>query len=136
MHVGNFHPLVLHYPIVLLSAVVVFDAVSCFTKKDFEKPALWTLIFAIAFLVPTIITGLFATKFYSPTNAYLVNHRLLAFVTSGFSLVHLIFRLYLRKKSISGRTKWLLLFSVINFVLVTVTADFGGILAFGKSPFR
>ena len=135
VHIGDFHPLVLHYPIVLVSAVVTFDGVSCFTKRNFEDLTLWTLIVAVAFFIPTVITGLYAAKFYSQINPTLMTHRTMAFVTSGFSVIHLFFRFYLRKKGVTGRAKWLFLLSAINFALVAVTADFGGVLVFGKSPF-
>ena len=131
----DFHPVVLHYPIVLISVVPVFDSLSLLTKKSFENLALWSLFFGVAFLIPTLLTGLLAAKFYPPTKAILINHRTMAFIASGFSLLHLFFRFYLKRQNIVSRGKWLILLSVINFVLIAVTSDLGGILAFGRSPF-
>lgn len=134
MIIPDFHPLVLHYPIVLMTAVFAFDIAAYFTKRDCKKFALWALVFAIAFLVPTMITGLLAEDFYSPENKILNNHRNLAFVTLGFSVLHLLVRVLMLKKVLVAKKMQLLFLSAINFGLVTVTAHFGGKLVFGGVP--
>lgn len=135
MHIGDLHPLLLHYPIVLLTAVAAFDLFRFFSKRDFEELSLWILGFAVIFLVPTILTGIYAGEFYPENNEILITHRTLAYVTGGFSLLHLIIRLYMWKNKTHHRNRWLLLLSLINFALVAATADFGGLLAFGKTIF-
>ncbi|MBS0652919.1 MAG: DUF2231 domain-containing protein [Verrucomicrobia bacterium] len=135
MHIGDFHPLVLHYPIVLLTAVAALDVFRFFSKKNFEELALWILGFAVIFLIPTIVSGLYAGQFYAQNNEVLITHRTMAYVTGGFSVLHLIIRMHMWRKKSKNRNRWFLLLSLINFALVAVTADFGGLLVFGKTIF-
>ncbi|MFQ6604354.1 MAG: DUF2231 domain-containing protein [Fidelibacterota bacterium] len=59
----KIHPLLIHFPIALFGLAVVFDWLALWRKDDrFEFASFWTLGFAVAAVVPVVITGFIADQ--------------------------------------------------------------------------
>lgn len=134
MRIGYFHFLILHYPIVLATALVAFDGITLVFKKNFERLAFWTLFFTVFTTIPTVITGSYAADFYASKSNILLCHEILAYITTGFIAFYFLLRIYMEKKKNPNRSKWFFFLSLITFGLIALTAHFGGLLAFGKMP--
>lgn len=134
MHFGDLHPIFLHFPIVMLTMVLLMDLYQWITKKDWGRANLYLTFWAVLFLIPTILTGLSAAGRFNAESAALLSHRNYGFVTFGFSIVHWIYRYNLYKKGVAlARIKTLALVSFINFLLISITAEKGGMLTFGHT---
>src|SRR6188474_1893273 len=88
----NFHPLVIHFPIVLVMAAAVVDLVDvAFERSVWLKSATTTLYITAALsLIVTFLTGLQAQgSVLIPGMAYpvLAEHRLWALITMTYCIV-------------------------------------------------
>lgn len=80
--------------------------------------------------MPTVITGLILAG-WSIDNAELLAHRNWALATLIYTGLHAIFRGFSLVKEKSS--PFYILLSLINLILIGITADFGGLVAFGFS---
>ncbi len=133
---GEFHPILNHFPIVLLTLVFGLDIVKIFTKKNYYSIAKRALLLAVFFFIPTLITGLLAAQSYASTNHVMILHRTLAFITLGITLIHAAFRYYADIKLKTRWKRYFILFSFINIVFIGATSEEGGLLAYGKTIFQ
>ena len=67
MSLDEIHPLVIHFPIALLSTGFLCDLISCVLKnKGLEKAGWWNLVFGTVSSVFALITGLLMDMGSSP----------------------------------------------------------------------
>ena len=130
----DFHPVILHFPIVLFWTGLVFDLLSWVWKKQTYPAGHWIIIAAALMSIPTVITGLMAAD-ELPPSPDIIHHRNMALITASFGLLHAAFRLYILMKNKIFRGSLLVLLSLINVGLVSLTAEYGGIVAFKKGIF-
>lgn len=120
----------LHFPIVLFWVAFVYDALSAFFKVNSYPAAHWFVIMGALTAVPTVITGLIAFQSHI-NNPFVLMHRNWALATFTCAFFYALYRLYLLRKKTGGPRYLLVLLSAITVLLISITADFGGKVAFG-----
>jgi uncharacterized membrane protein len=130
---GQYHVVFLHFPIVLFWVAFIYDVLGAFFKVNSYPAAHWFILVAAAAAVPTVITGLIVlqTKLDNP---FVYLHRNWALTTFVFAFFYALYRLYLLSKKRVGPKYILVLLSAITVALISITADFGGKVAFGTQP--
>jgi uncharacterized membrane protein len=136
MDIGNFHPIIVHFPVVFFTLTVVFDlAQYFFFDKRPSYYSHWLFLVGAVTVVPSIITGLLASNAY-PDSLSLHLHKALAFFLAALIFTQVAIRIgFLRNYSLIS-SKYVVFFSVIIFLIVSLTGDVGGVLARGTSPFQ
>jgi uncharacterized membrane protein len=130
---GQFHVVILHFPIVLFWTAFVYDILGAFFKVNSYPAAHWFVIIAAAAAVPTVITGLIALQ-AKMDNPFVYLHRNWALTTFVFGFFYALYRLYLLRKQTAGPKYLLVFLSAIIVALISITADLGGKVAFGAPP--
>jgi len=132
---GQWHVIVLHFPIVLFYTGLVFDLLGEKHKIKVYPAGHWIVIMAAVLTIPTVITGLGLTSAFEK-NRYFIPHRNWGFATLAFGLFNGYVRYYtLRYKKVFR--PWILIsLSVICTILVSITADWGGLVGFGYGFFK
>jgi uncharacterized membrane protein len=130
MDIGQYHVVILHFPIVLFWTAFIYDALGAFFKVKSYPAAHWFVIIAAAAAVPTVITGLIALQHHL-NNPFVLIHRNWALTTFTFAFFYALYRLYLLRKKKMGPKYLLVLLSGITVVLISITAEYGGKVAFG-----
>lgn len=125
MNIGVFHPVLLHFPIVLLFTALAFDIL----KKS--TTAHWIVIVAAAIAIPTVITGLEASETYHPGLAFIEIHERWALITLSYTILHALFRAYILLKKRVFSLYLFIALSLVNVALVSVTAEYGGMVTRG-----
>lgn len=130
-----FHAMILHFPIVLFWLGFIFDLLGLVFKFKVYPAGHWIIIGAALIAVPTALAGLEASQSF-PGNPFIIIHRNWALATVTYGLMHGAFRFYalIKKKQVAPLI-WTLL-SIINVGLISMTAEYGGWVAFGKSLFK
>jgi uncharacterized membrane protein len=131
VELGELHVVILHFPIVLFWTGLVFDLLGWIWKCQVYPTGHWIIIAAALLAIPTVLTGLEAADAF-PGNPAVILHRNMALITLAVGFCHAVLRLYLVLKKKTFRSSLLVFFSLINVLLVSITAEFGGVIAFGK----
>jgi uncharacterized membrane protein len=133
LKIGDLHPMILHFPIVLFLMAFVLDFLFLIgkVKEPYSNAAHWIVIIATVMAVLTVITGLYA-KLSHGDNPDVMIHRNWGLITLIYSVGHAIFRGYaIRNKRIFSA--WIfVLISLINLGLISIMAEYGGIVTRGK----
>ncbi len=134
LNIGDLHPVLLHFPIVLFFVAFVLDFLFLvgIGKEPFYALSNWVVVIAAGLSVLTVITGLYASKLGHHDNPYILLHRNWALSTLAYSLGHAFFRGYvIRKRRVFSAYVFVSL-SLINLILISVTAEYGGLVTRGK----
>ncbi len=123
-----FHPVFLHFPIVLFLGALVCDLLYWFKGLRVYPAGHVFVIVAAFFTVLTIATSLDAAE--HSVNPLVHLHRNWAFLTLFYSLAYGTYRciIVFKKKKFSARL--LCLLTLGNVVLVSMTAYYGGQVGF------
>lgn len=134
-YLGVYHPLLVHFPIVLFILTLVGDLLNGVGKKHAFVMANWMLLGGVVMSIPTIFTGWEASESFVPNDPIVFKHMTLAFSTAAFALLYGLFRFYALKKQWNVPP---LVFIAISIILVTLTlwtSDYGSLLSHGVTPF-
>lgn len=130
---GELHPAIIHFPIVLIFMALVFDIFFWFKEREiFQSIAGWLVMIAAIIIIPTAITGFLASDFYPEGDPDVTRHQYMAIATAIFTFGYAIFRGYALFNNKIYPLYLFLILSLINVGLVTLTAEFGGIVVRGK----
>lgn len=127
---GQLHVIFLHFPIVLFWVALVYDTLGAFFKVKTYPAAHWFVIIAALTAVPTVITGLIAFNSFTH-NPFVYIHRNWALTTFTFAFFYTLYRFYLLLKHNPGPKYLLVFLSAVTVALISITAYFGGKVAFG-----
>jgi uncharacterized membrane protein len=126
----NVHPLIIHFPLALLSVSLLFDVVGAFMRKDeITRVAWWCQISGSLGLLATVVSGLQAESTVSiPQEAgqVLQTHKELAFLSVTIFSILLFWRIS-TKSRITQRLRLLFWSLYVGGVLIMwIGAWYGG----------
>lgn len=131
---ANIHPLIVHFPIALLSCFLVLDLLASLVRsRQLSFVAGWFLALGTLGALAAAAAGLRAalTVPHPPqVHEILDHHRFFALNTVALAVLLLLWRLLNRARfSLPGRIVYLLLagFMLIN---LTIAADYGGLMVY------
>ena len=132
-NLGEFHPAIIHFPIVLIFTAFAFDLLFWFKRIEiFQSIAGWLMVIIAVILVPTALTGFLAKDFYPAGDPDVWRHQYMAITTAVYTIGYAIFRGYVLFNQKVYSISLYLLLGLINIGLVNTTAEFGGIVVRGK----
>lgn len=130
---GDLHLILLHFPIVWITTAFICDLIFLFKRNPvLAKVGDWLIIGAALIAIPTVLTGWILAG-SDIDNSALLYHRNWAFATLAYTIVHAVFRYYALIKE-TTHPNYIIL-SAINLALLDITADYGGLVAFGMGVF-
>ncbi|OGC91501.1 MAG: hypothetical protein A2W25_00560 [candidate division Zixibacteria bacterium RBG_16_53_22] len=130
----NVHPLLVHFPIALIFAVILTDLIGLLSKREnYLRVGTILTLFALAGAIAAVATGLFAeeTVWHSEAAEELIEtHELLGFVYLGLVVLLTIVRLAFGKRP-AGGAGWIgLAIAVIAAAIVSFGGHIGGQLVY------
>ena len=131
----HLHPMVVHFPIVLIMVGFLADILSLLFKKEkcLSTMGFYLEILGVLATIFTVGTGYFLTSpMDGEAGALREQHELFAFLTLGTIIVAAFFRIllvYLKKEETKLKYVALGIF-FLSFIFVTITGHLGGTLVF------
>jgi len=133
MSTSHFHPMMVHFPIAIVTIGFIADLASLFFKKEtwLQKSALWLLIFGTLAALAAVITGaLFTSEMSGSAGEVRETHEMFAFITLGALVVTSVFKIIVHNKP-TVTLKWVaFLLYAIATLSVSITGFFGGTLVY------
>ena len=130
----NFHPILVHFPIVLWLAALLFQLLAVLRVSDeMQRTAARMLYLGTLAAVVTILSGWAAENSVPPGAAQrtLGAHETLMLVTSSLALALCLFAFFVRKNFTAQLRRVMLAGLVILAALLTIGADRGAQLVYG-----
>jgi uncharacterized membrane protein len=130
----NPHPLVVHFPIALLMASVLFDMAAYWGRQEiFEKVAKWNLALGVLAGIAAVVSGLLAEESvpqFPVLQETVERHETLAFVTLGVFAILFLWRFLKSGKFFAQWRVFYLTLAVIGIWVLGATAYYGGELVY------
>jgi uncharacterized membrane protein len=130
----NYHPLFVHFPIVLWLLALLFELLAVWrASDDMQRTASRMLYLGTLAAIVTVMTGLAAEKSIPPGDAQRVVgiHEALMLVSTSLALGLCIFAWVMRKSFTEQLRKAMLLGLVVLAILLAFGADRGAQLVYG-----
>ncbi|MGA9118277.1 MAG: DUF2231 domain-containing protein [Bacteroidota bacterium] len=129
-----FHPVVIHFPLALLSTVALLEVLAVILKRDdLSRAGWWVQLAGTIGILLAVLTGIVAenaTMIPAPAAGAVDIHEQLAFVCSSAFAGLLLWRVAARTK-IPGASPWgYLALYCVSVVLLFVVGWYGGELVF------
>ncbi len=126
------HVVLIHFPIALFIAAVVFDFIAFWTRRrTFADAAYYNLLFAALATIPTVVTGIIAWQLQlegQRLKGLLLQHFVLG-ILSG-ALICLVWWLHFRaRKNMAEPPAFRFLVETIAVLVVMATGHLGGFLS-------
>lgn len=126
--IGNFHPVLLHFPIALITMTGIAELLFSYSSRPiFDNAARFMILVAALVAIPTALCGL-AWSYGSDYGLYenlLDWHRIFGLSTTLLAIITAYMREY------KGRSAAYAISLVFAVIFVTVTGFMGGSLTFG-----
>lgn len=132
---GIFHPVLVHFPIVLFTLTLICDLLYGMGKTPAFRVAHWMLFGGILMSIPTLVTGWEASESFPPHDPTVQKHMILAFTTVSYALLYGIFRYRALQKQWQIAPLVFVMLSVVLVVLTSWTSNYGGLLSHGVAIF-
>ncbi|MFN4173576.1 MAG: DUF2231 domain-containing protein [Parachlamydiaceae bacterium] len=135
---GLLHPIVIHFPIVFLVVLFVWDAFFFFKEKRafFYKFKSILLILSMTAVLSAFLTGLALENAYPENEPFVERHKLFAiFLLIFVSIYGLLWFFISPEKRVRGNALFFV-FSLLLLVLVSFTADYGAIIMRDSTLFQ
>lgn len=129
----HFHPMLVHFPIALVTIGFLADLVSLVLKKEvcLTKTSFYLLIIGTLAAIAAVLTGaLFTSEMAGAAGVMRNSHALMAFTTTVILTLTSIIRIVLLKKE-NKMLKWLaFILYAVAMICVSVTGALGGTLVY------
>jgi len=142
LSIALVHPMLVHFPIVLLITAVATDIIAILTKKELADRQCLPMVAMWALLLGTVSAGI-AAVFGDIASDKAISlgypggpietHETLALITISVFSLHCLLRLLVlwRKYHLQGRRGWISLIpGMVGVVLLIITAYYGGELVY------
>lgn len=129
---GGFHPIFIHFPIVLFSAALICDL---FNRKGAFYVGHWLIIAGSIMALPAILTGLEAAENFNSEDHYLYLHKVLGITAGVFGGIYAVLRIGVLYEKWALPQICYLILDVILVSLIYFTSDYGGLLTRPSTPF-
>jgi uncharacterized membrane protein len=131
----NIHPLIVHFPIVLLYLSVGLEALYLFRRRDYiQKSATLTLYLGTLSLGVAAFTGWLAHKTVAHSEwsfPIIEKHELLGFIALGCFVGLCLLKQYVVFKNRPKNLRVIYgVLSIVSLTILTLGAHFGGVLVF------
>lgn len=132
----NIHPLIVHFPIALLTASLVFELLGVALKRaDLERTAWWLLLAGCVGLGGAVATGLLAEKTVvipAEVSSQFETHEEMAFFAATVYAIIILWRVSNKTLLPHGMRSMYILLTVAALVAIWVGAWFGGEMVYGS----
>ncbi len=128
---GRLHPLLVHFPIVILLFCSCWELAAKFSKNTIFNTSIigdWLLLLSALAAAGSALMGLFLSKENGYQQDALVWHKWSGILTSLITFSWYTFREYIRNKKTS-----LVIFSIISFITILITGHLGADITHGKN---
>ena len=126
----NFHPLVVHFPIAILTVSILFDLMAKLLKREeFSRVGWWTQLAGSLGLGGAVISGLLAEKSINIPDAargYFETHEQIAFLNAVIFAVLLLWRIGCRAKLPQRYQPVFFLIFLVGVIALWTGAWYGG----------
>ena len=130
---GKFHPLVLHFPIVMITAIPLVVTLSYFDFGEIWRPTIPYLVHAATLTaLATLLLGLAAARSYPTLPTELIWHRNLTFVATILLTLLSVYFAYRRPHFSTRLPRLVLAYSLLIFALVAIGAHLGAEAVHGR----
>ena len=130
----NFHPLFVHFPIVLWLAALLFESLAVCRKSDeMQRMAARMLYLGTLAAIVTVLSGLAAQESVPPGDAQrtMSIHETLMLLATSVAAGLCLFAFFTRKNFTAQMRRLMLLGLIVLGVLLTIGADRGDQLVYG-----
>ena len=132
---AHLHPMLVHFPIALLSFGFLFELLFLMNKKEicFTKTGFYLLISATIMGVITILSGfLFTGEMQGAAGQVRETHESLALITIGLATATAILRIYIQRKKIEKSPLKTIAFLLYGAAVLAIMAAgfYGGTLVY------
>lgn len=132
--VGNFHLILLHFPIALITMAAVSELLFFWYGNPlFDQASRFMVLAAAVTVIPTVLTGLaygYNVPYEGVMASYFWWHRFFGIFTALLAILTAVLREFSPQKSSCPRAPYYLCLFLL-FISVNVTAFLGGSLTFG-----
>ncbi len=132
--VGNFHPILLHFPIALITMAAVSELLFFWNGYSlFDQASRFMVLAAAVTIIPTVLTGLaygYNAQYEGVMATYFWWHRFFGIFTALLAIITAVIRELPPQKFPYLRTAYYVCLSLL-FISVNVTGFLGGSLTFG-----
>jgi uncharacterized membrane protein len=131
---NHLHPILIHFPIVMITISLLYDLFLAWKKKQlYPTNGLWLWIISAIGAAVSVATG--PEELARGNTIYLSTHSLLGNVTMWLSFAIVAFRLWKWFNQTEIRRVWLgayLLFALVTCVCVLTTGYYGGKMVYDQ----
>jgi len=132
----NIHPLIVHFPVALLTVSLVFELLGiALERDDLERTAWWLLLVGCVGLAGALTTGLFAEQTVTipaEVSNQFETHEEMAFISATLYAIIILWRVS-NKTLLPQRMRPLyILLTIAALVALWVGAWFGGEMVYGS----
>ena len=134
--IEHIHPMVVHFPIVLILVGFLAEMVNLFFRKEplLQAAGFWLLCAGAVAAAFAYASGLFLTReIYGAAGSVQSSHELFAEITVISALIGAVIKIYLKAEGKEvGLLKWIA-FAIYAFttIMVSITGYYGGVLVYG-----
>jgi uncharacterized membrane protein len=134
-YLGTFHPILVHFPIVLFVLTLVCDLLYGIGKPNGWIVGRWMLWGGTLMCIPTVASGIMTAGEFPPTDPLVYKHMLFALSTTSYAFLYSGFCLIALQKPWRILPVFYVALSVILVTLTSWTSDYGGLISHGETPF-
>lgn len=126
----QFHPIIVHFPIVILIIGVISLWISFWKVDFFERLANYSLIGGFLGLIAAVISGNasvdYAKNHFNPAAELINSHQMVGMLTMIVFALTLILQFIRRKRKSTLWTVLVFVFSLGGLILLTIAGHYGG----------